>query len=135
MIKKGNKLYSILFSKCPKCHQENIFKSANPYNLKQFADMHLNCPVCGQSSDPEPGFYYGAMYVSYALAVGLGIFIGSIMLLMEFSAMAVIIAISTLLVVLAPLNFRYSRMIWINLFYHYNKYYSSENAISTQNKM
>ncbi len=30
--------------------------------------MNEKCPVCGQTTDMEPGFYYGTSYVSYALA-------------------------------------------------------------------
>ncbi|GAB3978960.1 hypothetical protein GCM10028806_43230 [Spirosoma terrae] len=31
--------------------------------------MHENCPVCGLRYEAEPGFFTGAMYVSYALYV------------------------------------------------------------------
>src|SRR5438874_1275820 len=39
----------------------DVFKN----NLK----MHPNCPVCGQQTEIEVGFYYGTSYVSYALTV------------------------------------------------------------------
>ena len=31
MIKKGMKLYSILFGVCPKCHLESMYVKKNPY--------------------------------------------------------------------------------------------------------
>lgn len=36
--------------------------------------MPDHCPECGLSFMPEPGFYYGAMYVSYALTIALSVF-------------------------------------------------------------
>jgi uncharacterized protein (DUF983 family) len=120
IIPKGNLIYSIIFSKCPKCNEGNIFKNQHIYGIRNFAAMHDHCPVCKQTTMPEPGFYFGAMYVSYGLTVGLGIILGSPMLLLDFSAEAVIIAISAAIILLSPLIFRWSRMIWFNMFYHYD---------------
>jgi uncharacterized protein (DUF983 family) len=121
MISKGNILYSVLYSKCPKCNEGKLFESKNPYHLKKFALMVDKCSVCGQSTQPEPGFYFGAMYVSYALAVGLGIALGGSMLYAGASAMSTVVAISLTLIFLGPLNFRWSRIIWLALFYPYDK--------------
>lgn len=30
--------------------------------------MHKHCVNCKQDFEPEPGFYYGAMYISYIIA-------------------------------------------------------------------
>lgn len=35
--------------------------------------MNKSCPVCGQMTELEVGFYYGTSYVSYALTVALSI--------------------------------------------------------------
>jgi uncharacterized protein (DUF983 family) len=121
MTLKGNKLYSIFLSKCPKCHEGDLFESNNPYNLKKAFSMVERCKVCGQKSEPEPGFYYGAMYVSYALAVAIGCFIGVPMLFFGAPALPTVIAIAIGLIVLSPLTLRYSRMIWINFFFDYDK--------------
>jgi uncharacterized protein (DUF983 family) len=121
MSLKGNKLYSIFSAKCPKCHEGNMFLHKNPYNLNKAFDMVKQCPVCGQKSEPEPGFYYGAMYVSYAVAVAIGCFVGVPMLFFGASAMATVIAIAAALVVLSPITLRFSRMIWINFFVDYDK--------------
>jgi hypothetical protein len=121
MITKGNKIYSIVYSKCPKCNEGNMFEHPNPYYLPKIAIMPQACDVCKQSTLPEPGFFFGAMYVSYALAVALGLVIGIPMLFLDFSAEAVIIAISLALLLLSPILFRWSRMIWFNMFYHYDK--------------
>jgi hypothetical protein len=35
--------------------------------------MHAHCPVCGQPTEIEVGFYYGTGYVSYAITVGFSV--------------------------------------------------------------
>jgi hypothetical protein len=55
--------------KCPKCHSGNMFSSSNTYNLRKIHEMPEHCQECGQSFNPEPGFYTGAMYVNYGLTV------------------------------------------------------------------
>src|ERR1700746_2569004 len=67
------KLYSVLHNKCPYCHEGDFFTSKNPFDLKNFDKQHDNCPVCHNTYMPENGFYYGAMYVSYALDIALGV--------------------------------------------------------------
>jgi hypothetical protein len=49
----------------------HLFKHKNPYALKRHRFMQMNekCPVCGQPTDIEVGFYYGTSYVSYALTI------------------------------------------------------------------
>jgi uncharacterized protein (DUF983 family) len=121
MSLKGNKLYSIFASRCPKCHEGDLFVNKNPFNLNKAFDMVEKCPVCGQKSEPEPGFYYGAMYVSYAVAVAIGCFVGVPMLFFGASAMATVIAIAAALVIFSPITLRISRMIWINFFVDYDK--------------
>jgi hypothetical protein len=120
IIPKGNIFYSIIYSKCPTCNEGNIFVNQNLYGIKKFAKMHDNCPFCNQTTMPEPGFYFGAMYVSYGLAVGLGIVLGVPLLLFDFSPEAVIITISAAIIILSPIIFRWSRMIWFNIFYQYD---------------
>ena len=37
------------------------------FSFKKPFDMYLNCPKCGQKYFPTPGFYYGAMFISYIM--------------------------------------------------------------------
>jgi len=62
-------LWTLLKQRCPHCRQGNMFKDENPYHLKRLFAMNEKCPVCGQRTELEPGFYYGTAYVSYALTV------------------------------------------------------------------
>lgn len=85
--------------------------------------MHDKCPECGLNYQPEPGFYYGAGYVSYALgaAVVIGISLGMSFFIPFFSNFEIYgIAIVIAVVSLTPLLFRWSRIIWLNFFYRYD---------------
>lgn len=67
--KKPGFISSILKNKCPRCRKGKLFKNNNPYDLNKVLDMQDNCPVCGQRTELEIGFWYGTGYVSYVLAV------------------------------------------------------------------
>ncbi|MEP7279200.1 MAG: DUF983 domain-containing protein [Bacteroidota bacterium] len=84
------------------------------------------CPVCGQPTELEIGFYYGTGYVSYALSVVLCV-VSCIAwwLIIGFSFednrfLAWIIVNSVLLVVLQPPLMRLSRTLWLSVFVKYN---------------
>jgi uncharacterized protein (DUF983 family) len=63
-------LYSVSKNKCPRCHQGDVFVHGHAYK-KGFDQMHTHCSNCHLKYEKEPGFFYGAMYVSYALGVAL----------------------------------------------------------------
>src|SRR5210317_306735 len=73
MIKKGSKLYSILFNKCPKCNEGDLIIEKNILKLHKTFKMHENGQVCGFKYMIEPSFFYGAMYINYSLTVGIAI--------------------------------------------------------------
>ena len=83
--------------------------------------MHERCAHCGLKYEKEPSFFTGASYVSYAFTVALIviIFVASKILFDVVNVDYQIILIATIGVLLAPLNFRLSRNIWINLFVKY----------------
>ena len=121
MIKK-TKLYSILYNKCPYCHEGDFFISKNPFILKKFDKQYDNCPVCKSTYMPENGFYYGAMYVSYGLDIALGValFVLSNVVFSWGTTAFLAIFVITLLG-LWTIIFRKARLIWINLFVKYDK--------------
>ncbi len=63
-LKKGTKSYSIFKMKCPRCQNGDLFYTPTFSFQKPFA-MPDQCDHCGQSYLPEPGFYYGSMFISY----------------------------------------------------------------------
>lgn len=118
MIPIGTKFYSILYLKCPRCHRGNLFTS-KAYS-KKFMEMPAKCPVCQLSYEPEPAFYTGAMYVSYALQVALFTAIYVALRVLFNPAMEVyLLTMITVPVLLAPVTLRLSRAIYINFFYSY----------------
>lgn len=78
--------------------------------------MHKQCSACGQRFEPEPGFYYGAMFISY---IFLGFTSLGLVGTMVFGfGLSIEIAFTVLLVVLALIffwNLRFARSIYIHL--------------------
>lgn len=122
MIRKGMKLYSILFGACPKCHQESMFVNKNPYAISETLKMYEHCSHCNTKYQMEPSFFYGSMYVSYAVGIAFAVaaFVISYLIL-ESSLITAFIAIVINLIGFAPVITRLSRNIWINLFMSYDK--------------
>jgi phage FluMu protein Com len=119
---RKSKLYSVLNNKCPHCHQGNFFENNNAYKLSSFAVMNKKCPRCNEDFIREPGYYFGATYVSYSLTVGLGIFMYGILgVLLKMDTLPFILVFSGLLLLLMPVLYRLSRLIWINFFVHYKE--------------
>ncbi len=79
--------------------------------------MHDVCPVCRLIFAREPGYFVGAMYVSYALAVPTLALLALVVhwLLPDWSGLWILAATLPLFLPLAPLIFRYSRVIWAHL--------------------
>lgn len=133
-------LTSILQNKCPRCRRGKLYKNSNPYNLKKFMEMNKACPVCGQETDMEVGFYYGTSYVSYGLSIALSA--------ATFIAWWVLIGFSvkdndyrlfwwmggnaTLLIVLQPVMMRLSRTIWLSIFVHYSKDWNKGDVVRAE---
>jgi uncharacterized protein (DUF983 family) len=116
------KLYSILNNKCPHCHKGDFFETNNPYHLKRFAQMHERCAQCNEDFKREPGYYFGATYVSYGLTVGFGIALFLVVcVVLKMDAIPYLIIFSGLLLALMPVFYRSARLIWINLFVSYKK--------------
>lgn len=115
---KGTKLYSIFNSKCPVCHEGRVFKNSSVYHPGKFHQMEDNCSHCGHKYELETGFFYGAMYVSYAVSVAFSVaaFLSTYLLFPETPYWVYIIIVLSVLVLLAPVTYRAGRLIWINLF-------------------
>lgn len=129
MLKKGSKLYSILTGTCPRCQEESMYIDKNPYNLSKVYKMHENCSHCGLHYKIEPSFFYGAMYVSYAVGVAFSVaaFIISYVFF-NSSLKTAFIAIVTTLIALMPISMRVSRNIWINFFISYDKNWKNNTS-------
>lgn len=122
MFSKGSKLYSVFKSKCPRCNEGDFFKYPISINFKKITKLHDNCPSCNLKYMIEPSFFFGAMYVNYALSVALfiGIFI-ICKVLIDLTILQSFISIVIISLLLTPVTLRLSRIIWINMFIHYDK--------------
>lgn len=121
MINKGTRLYSILYHKCPRCQEGNLF-SAKAYDLRDFTKMPEQCEHCYQRYELEPSFYSGAMYVSYALQVALltTVYVALLVLFNPSTEVYIYTTIATTILLL-PVTLRLSRSIYINFFVTYDK--------------
>ena len=129
MLRKGNKLYSIITGACPKCHEENMYINKNPYMLSKTLKMHERCSNCNTKYKIEPSFFYGSMYVSYG--VGIAFAVAAFVISYGFlgtSLMVGFIAIIITMIGFLPVILRLSRNIWINLFLNYDKSLSKKKA-------
>ncbi|HCY97618.1 MAG TPA: DUF983 domain-containing protein [Polaribacter sp.] len=122
MFKKGTKIYSVANSKCPRCQEGPFFKHKFTFHPARITKLYDNCPNCNLRYMMEPSFFFGAMYVNYGITVALSIATFTIatlffnLILLESFA-----AIIGVLLALAPLNLRLSRIIWINMFVSYEE--------------
>jgi len=124
--RKRTLIGSMLACRCPQCREGRLFLNPSAYSLKDIGKNHLVCPVCGTNLQPEPGFYFGAAYVSWALTVGL--WVSVFVALKVFNAIGLIeysflTHPGTFLwtglitsIVLFPYMFRVSRSIWAHFF-------------------
>jgi uncharacterized protein (DUF983 family) len=118
---KGTKLYSIFFNKCPRCHVGSFFAVNNPYQLKHFDTMNPRCPCCGERFEREPGYYTGALYVSYAYYTALIVTCFIILeVLLAWDLTYFLGVLISLIILLTPPVFRLARLTWINFFISYD---------------
>lgn len=118
---KGNILYSVLTGACPVCHNESMYTVKNPYNLTKVISMNERCSHCDTKYQMEPSFFYGAMYVSYGVGVGLAV--GAFLVahyILQIGLVGSFLFIVGTILGLYPVILRLSRNIWINMFTSFN---------------
>lgn len=101
---------------CPKCGQGKIFETKGSILKLQVPKMNEYCSQCAYRFARESGYFVGAMYVSYGLAIleMLTLFL----LIFQFVSLTVLFfALFGLLLLLMFFNFRMSRVIWIHIFH------------------
>lgn len=116
---KENRLYSIFNGKCPVCHEGKVFSHKQVFHPLKFDKMEEKCSECGHKYEIETGFFYGAMYVSYALtvAISVAVFVSTYLIYSDTVYWVYILLILGALIGLAPVTFRVGRLIWMNFFH------------------
>lgn len=87
--------------------------------------MNPNCPVCDLDFDRgDPGYFTGAMYVSYALAVPLIalLTLAAYLVLPSWSLWQLVLLAWALCVPLIPWIWQYSRAVWV----HFDRYFDPD---------
>lgn len=126
-------LTSVVRCYCPRCREGKLFKHGVSISLKKNMEMNPECPVCGQPTDIEVGFYYGTGYVSYLVAFGISIFTFILWwLTIGFSLsdnrfMYWVIFNGVLLIVMQPWLMRFARSLWISWFVRYDPQWEKTN--------
>ncbi len=110
-------LVKILRNRCPYCHEGTVFTNSNLLSLLP-GKMHHDCPHCKARFMREPGYFWGAMYVSYALATAEGFITYFLCRLLGTGTYDLInlAAIIAAILLLSPFNFRMARIVWLYIF-------------------
>jgi hypothetical protein len=78
--------------------------------------MPKKCPKCGQDFEIETGFYYGAMYVSYAITIALIVAVFTALIVFNIFSIELFLLLDFIaLLITLPYVFKVSRSIWIAL--------------------
>lgn len=109
-----NSFQGVINLKCPRCRTGEMFKYPAS-KISQFNKMYEKCPCCGLAFSIEPGFFIGAMYISYAatviqiFAVGLTIFA----FFEDASVWVYGVSVGVLATITLPVVFRFSRVLYL----------------------
>ncbi|UGU16923.1 DUF983 domain-containing protein [Sinomicrobium kalidii] len=110
-------ILNIIRGKCPNCEKGDIFDTrGNPF-LFRMPRMHPKCKNCRYTFSREPGYFFGAMYVSYALTIAeMIVILLFVKFLLGLGNLPAFFIIAFTAVVSSTFNFRMSRTIWIYMF-------------------
>ena len=100
------RLSAILRQRCPRCLKGRVFRG-----LLRLAP---SCPTCQLPFEREAGYYVGAFYFGYGLSLAQ---IAPTIVLLLFLGVSGWVQVGVpvaQLVLLSPLNFRYSRVLWLH---------------------
>jgi hypothetical protein len=121
-MSQRNWLSSTLTLRCPRCRMGPLFHVGTISRTGSLFTMHSACPHCKQSFEPEPGFYFGAMFVSYGINTALFItsWVALLFIYPDYS-LGLLLGILVAVVLLSlPFSFRLSRSIWLALFVRFD---------------
>lgn len=114
-------LFDILGEKCPKCGKGKVFAEKGNIFLLRLPKMNTHCSNCNHKFEKEPGYFFGSMFVSYAVAVAEMVVFFLIVNQFIESYLTIVVLIGILAVVMSTFNFRFSRMLWIYMLDGKNK--------------
>jgi len=127
-----SKSWAMLHAKCPRCRRGDMFNGG----AYSFSKINTNCPHCNLHFEIEPGYFYAAMYVSYALNIAEAVSLTVATLILTQNTTSPWLYLCVILggcFILSPLNFRYSRVIllyWLSPKIHYHPEFDTDDRSS-----
>ncbi len=111
----ANLLVNMVKEKCPFCSEGDVFKKGSFLSIP---DMNDQCPQCKKEMLGEPGYYFGAMYLSYGFAVGMGLITFALCYyVFRIQSVWIIMGIIGLMItIVAFKNYKWSRILWMKIF-------------------
>ena len=102
--------------KCPHCSDGHVFDKKK--GLFKMPIMNERCSECDYRFNREPGYFIGAMYLSYALSISQGIFAFVLysLLLPEMAIEWVLLMVTLPMILMSKKNFKWSRILYIHIF-------------------
>jgi ribosomal protein S27AE len=115
-VVKRNFIVEVYQEKCPNCKQGTVFTQNK--RLFRLPEMFQKCGVCNYKFEREPGYFIGAMYLSYGLAVlqGLISFFLTYYFFPNLSVEWLICVVILTILLFAKKNFKWSRILYIHIF-------------------
>lgn len=116
-MQEKSSIRAIAVCKCPRCRQGYLFQEPVGQFLKN-RSMYKKCTVCNLTFEPEPGFYYGAMFISYAVSVAMSVISGVVLFYFfnDPDMWVYLLTVVILMLLVSPFSYRYSRSIMIHAF-------------------
>jgi uncharacterized protein (DUF983 family) len=116
---------SVVTLKCPRCRQGNLFDKSGLFTYKNMLKMPEKCPHCGQIYEIEPGFWIGALWVSYPIVVAIELpFLFAALVTTNYSPWLFFGLMLVAFVIFFPLILRLGRSIWIHISVRYDNSYN-----------
>lgn len=112
-----SKIQAVLECRCPQCREGKVF-THSPLNVSKVISSHEHCPVCNFRYEVEPGFFWAAMYISYAfnVAIIVGIFLAINIFTGSRNPIHYLVPIISSILLFFPFILRYSRMLLLHFF-------------------
>jgi uncharacterized protein (DUF983 family) len=118
-----SKGWAMLHAKCPRCRRGNLFNGP----MYSFGTkINADCSHCKLHFEIEPGYFYAAMYVSYAMNVAEIVTVALLTYVVTGNTNSPWLYLGVILgtcFLLSPFNFRYSRVLmlyWLSPKIHYH---------------
>ena len=118
----SNSIVHILNNDCPHCLKGKVFNEKSIFFNFGFPKMNEYCSHCNYKFEKEPGYFFGAMYVNYGLTVAQGIatYVIAQFFFTETFDLRIIPIIAIVIIAMASINLRLSRLLWIYMFKNYS---------------